>query len=598
MQPVPTRFHVDETKGLNVLMDNQNRDYRGQRALMLLRVSTPEQEKGFGWPAQEREIRRKLVEPLGLKLDELRHIIRDTYTGLEFRERPALDQILVMARRHEFDILITDVLDRLGRKGLARELYRMQLRELGVRILTTDPDDHADDDSLVGEMVRLIKGYQAEEELNNIRRRTMNGKRVKAEGDEGKGIEPGIVGSGHRLYGYQYIYNERGKREGLLLKCDVILTEEDGTQWTEVKVVIFIFESAAGGATTRQIAMALNEKGIPSPYIAKGVKYKSVKRPIWQPSVVCRILKCTAYYGDYREFKTYSLEKVPGKKYAPRRKTTEAEQVSISVPAIIMKELFEAAQKGVERNKIIAPRNNRHPEESLLRAGLVKCGNCGGNLTVHRDKRKTNSLKTPAAEGVHYYVDYVCGTHNSLLNACPGASIPAHVVDKAAWEKALEIVRDPSEVDKKLSALRSKDPTADRRKNINKMLTDIRKRQNVFREQLANLIMGNKLDKGTEEFLMAQLHQLADQEDDCQRELARDEVTHEKWNQLQLKLDELHKRCEEMREKISDHNYDPSYDEKRDLVEFFGITATVWKKGHSPRFKIECNPPDIMSLIS
>ena len=112
-------------------MDNQKRDYRGKRALMLLRVSTPEQEKGFGWPAQEREIRRKLLEPLGLKLDEQRHIIRDTYTGLEFRECPALDLILEMARRHEFDLLITDVLDRLGRKGLARELYRMQLRERG-----------------------------------------------------------------------------------------------------------------------------------------------------------------------------------------------------------------------------------------------------------------------------------------------------------------------------------------------------------------------------------------------------------------------------------------------------------------------------------
>jgi hypothetical protein len=151
----------------------------------------------------------------------------------------------------------------------------------------------------------------------------------------------------------------------------------------------------------------------------------------------------------------------------------------------------------------------------------VKCGNCGGNLTVHRDKRKTNSLKTPAAEGVHYYVDYVCGKHNSLLNACPGASIPAHVVDKAAWEKALEIIRDPSEVDRKLSALRSEDPTAERRKNIHKMVTDIRKRQSVFREQLANLMMENKLDRGTEEFLTTQLQQLADQEEKCQRAGAR-----------------------------------------------------------------------------
>jgi site-specific DNA recombinase len=87
-----------------------NGHYRGKRALVLLRVSSPEQEKGFGWPSQEREIRRKVIEPLGLLLDEQKHIIRDTYTGLEFRERPALDRILEMARRREFDVLVTDVL--------------------------------------------------------------------------------------------------------------------------------------------------------------------------------------------------------------------------------------------------------------------------------------------------------------------------------------------------------------------------------------------------------------------------------------------------------------------------------------------------------
>ncbi len=70
-----------------------------------------------------------------------------------------------MAERGEFDVFVMEVLDRgLGRKGLAREIYRMQLRELGVRVLTTDPNDHADDDSLIGEMIRLWKGYKAGDE--------------------------------------------------------------------------------------------------------------------------------------------------------------------------------------------------------------------------------------------------------------------------------------------------------------------------------------------------------------------------------------------------------------------------------------------------
>src|SRR5712692_2839297 len=181
---------------------------------MLLRVSTPAQEEQYGWPSQEKEIREKLIEPLGLKLDEARGIIRDTYTGLEFKERPALDRILEMAERQEFDVVVMDVLDRLGRRGLLRELYRMQLRELGVRILTTDPDDHADDDTSWGEIIRYLKGKEAENELKNIRRRTMQGRRAKAEGLQKDGTvgQQKVVGNGQRIYGYTYTCDDKGKR--------------------------------------------------------------------------------------------------------------------------------------------------------------------------------------------------------------------------------------------------------------------------------------------------------------------------------------------------------------------------------------------------
>ncbi len=66
--------------------NTQQPDYHGLRALMLTRVSTPEQEKMFGHTWQEMEIRKKLIEPLDLRLDEKRHIIRDTYSGLDFQK--------------------------------------------------------------------------------------------------------------------------------------------------------------------------------------------------------------------------------------------------------------------------------------------------------------------------------------------------------------------------------------------------------------------------------------------------------------------------------------------------------------------------------
>lgn len=240
-------------------------DYRGKRALILTRVSTARQEEKYSHAAQERKVREKLIAPLGLYIvDEARHVIRDTYSGLEYRYREALERILEMAERQEFDVLCMDVLDRgLGRKALARELFRMQLRELGIRILTTDPSDHADDDSLEGQIMRFFKGHKAEDEVNDFVRRTKDGKREKALGDEDKGRPPQIVGTGNRLYGYEFVFSEKGIRVGYRLKLDIVHIEADGTEWTEVQVVIFIFESAASGISVRAICKLLNAKKYP-----------------------------------------------------------------------------------------------------------------------------------------------------------------------------------------------------------------------------------------------------------------------------------------------------------------------------------------------
>ncbi|HEX6107966.1 MAG TPA: hypothetical protein VFZ02_01040 [Ktedonobacteraceae bacterium] len=54
--------------------------------------------------------------------------------------------------------------------------------------MTTQESDHADDDSLEGQIMRFFKGYKAEEEVNDFVRRTRDGKREKALGNEEKGI--------------------------------------------------------------------------------------------------------------------------------------------------------------------------------------------------------------------------------------------------------------------------------------------------------------------------------------------------------------------------------------------------------------------------
>jgi site-specific DNA recombinase len=571
------------------MTNESQREYRGKRALMLLRVSTPEQEKGFGWPSQEREIRRKLIEPLGLRLDEERHIIKDTYTGLEFRNRPVLEQILEMAQRREFDLLVTDVLDRLGRKGLERELYRMQLREYGVRILTTDPNDHADDDTFTGELIRLIKGYQAEEELNNFRRRSMNGVRTKIEGDKVKGIEPQVLGNGHRYYGYKYALNERGKRTGLVLNHDVIRVDEDGTEWTEVKIVIFIFESAANGVALRQICILLNEMQIPSPYVAKGITGRHVKYTIWKPCTIGRFIRQSAYWGEARFNKKPVAEKEPGKKVAPRKRTAESEQIVVSVPTIVTKELAEAAQGRVAQNRKFATHNNQSPEETLLRSGLALCGHCGHQLRVNH--KRSNWPRAGEKE----YWSYYCPSGGNSPGICRGCSISTSILDELAWKKAVEIINDAKEIDKRVERERSADPTADRRKNLNAMLKQIRDEQAALQDFLSEAIRKRTLDSRTEARLTKELGQLAEQEEKCESMLAGDMDEYEKWKKVQKKSDELHQECVVMRERMRDPNYEPDYQKKHELLAFFGITVKLFHKDHKPRIQVECNPPDIVA---
>jgi Recombinase/Resolvase, N terminal domain/Recombinase zinc beta ribbon domain len=564
--------------------------YFGKRAVLLTRVSTPKQIEMYGHAWQEMQIRKLLVEPLGLLLNEERHIIRDTYSGLEYRYREALDTILTMAERQEFDVLCMDVLDRgLGRKALAREIFRMQLRELGIRILTTEPSDHADDDSLEGLIMRFMRGYKAEEEINDLVRRTLGGKRAKAEGRERDGAlgQPKIVGNGSRLYGYQWVLNGNGKPIGLDLNCEIVQVDETGEEWTEVKVVRFIFESSEKGLSIRRIAELLNEKHLPPPTVTKGVQIRRrTGVPPWQPSVVGKILKHPAYWGEYLQFRTLTGEKKPGQKLKPRRMAPADHQIIIPVPAIVSKELAERVQTLLPLRQKKASRNNRNPNESLLRAGLVKCGECGGNMSTSRRLQKGSD-----------YIRYICGKHN-LVGRCVGCNIPARMVDEAAWQRALEIIRDPSEADAKIKQLTTSNEKIKRREQTRINLAEVRRKQANLRRELSVLAQEGGLDKGTREFFTGQLAILAKQEEEAKKQHEDERAFQQKYNLLQKRIEQFHKRCADWREKLDDPEFNPSYDFKRDACEFFGITAIVYKFGRNPRFEIQARTPSLMSLIS
>src|SRR5258708_10882060 len=255
----------------------------------------------------------------------------------------------------------------------------MQLRELDIHILTTDPEDHADDDSFSGQLMRFIRGYKSQQEVADTVRRSRGGKIAKATGDQRRGIAPRVVGNGRRLYGYTYILDEKGKRIGQALNHTLIYKEPDGTEWTEVTVIAFIFESAANGVTAHRIARILNERGVPTPYVTMKIKDTRKKRrenetPIWYTSSIVQTLHQSDYWGERREFKTRTLGKIPGKKSYRKQDTPVEEQIVIPVPAIVSRELaMRALESATTRNKQHAPRRNSTIEDTPLRSGYCGC---------------------------------------------------------------------------------------------------------------------------------------------------------------------------------------------------------------------------------
>lgn len=564
--------------------------YRGLRAMLLTRVSTA----GQSHDAQERVIREKLIEPFALSLNEERHVIHDTYTGLEYRYRAALDDILRMAERREFDVLCLDVLDRgLGRKAVSREVFRGQLRELGIHILTTEPSDHADDDSLEGQLMRLLKGYKAEEEINDFVRRTKNARRHKALGDPEKGVPPQVIGNGTRFYGYKFILNPQGKRGLLELNHDVILVDSKGISWTEVRVMIFVFRCAKYRIPMRKICKRLNEIGIPAPSTSIGKKYtskgKQEEKPLWQVSVLSRMLRNLIFSGRHIVNK-YRTEKVPGMKSRRYIKTSPENQIVVPVPAIVSGELQEEVIANLQKNQKAARRNNKQPELTLLRGGLGKCGNCGRNLaTLVRYNYYKGERKDAPPVIIYRCSTQSCGT----LHRCKGCYNFASVVDGAVWKKALEIIQNPAIVDEAIERKKTSDPTASRRRQINKELTSIRNERNELQATLLRLIKEQKLDHSTEDVLINRLKELDQAKRDYDSELLDDEKIHREWKKAQEDLEKMREKCAQEREKMRDPNYKPSYQKKRDFVELFGITATLWEKGHKPRYTISIKSNDI-----
>ncbi len=508
-----------------------------------IRISDVKQEKNYSVSFQREKIIAYFREK-GIHIKE-EHIFVDTYTGKVWRQRKNLQDCLAAAKRHEFDVLALYKLDRLSREPDDQIILREQFQYYGVKIVTLDPEEHADDDSLAGEIVRRVYAWKAKIERQDIIQRTQDGLRQRV--SEGK-----LLAGRRPLYGYSW--NDEGE------KAYYVIHEEHG------QIVIRIYRLARQGMSLRSIAFLLTSEGIPTPDGKKLWRYQTVKN----------ILSNRFYIGEAIAYRT-KTEFTPGEGDRTMLRPPD-EWVMLPdgvVPALIDEETFLAVQEQLTLNKKNSPRNNQHPEDTLLRCGMAVCGTCGHNLGVDRSPSRGKTR-----------IRYRCPRAHKGYGECPAApDIAASVLDSLVWKEAVAFIRNPEALEENLNRQKTTDPTKDELAICDGLLEEVRFRIKNITETIETTPPSEGRD-----LLLLRLDELAANKKGLEEK--RDTILRQKinWADEQKAIEEFKIWCWERQDTLTNPDYEPTYEEKRNALERLGMRIYVYPATYHPRITIETKP--------
>jgi len=146
------------------------------------------------------------------------------------------------------------------------------------------------------------------------------------------------------------------------------------------------------------------------------------------------------------------------------------EWIGIPVPAVITEESFARAQELLQENKI---RSRRRTIAPSVVQGLVSCAKCG--YAFSRTSTQTSARK------IHYYKCIGSDSWRKLGGpVCDnGRFVRQELLDQIVWAEVIRLLEEPvliqQELDRRLAAARSSDPTRKREQSLQRDLTQVGK---------------------------------------------------------------------------------------------------------------------------
>ena len=325
-----------------------------KRVRSLLRVSSKQQLHDDDIPVQRVEIENYISGQPDWELNY--EYIEKAVSAFKntVNDREVLLQILEDARARQFDILLTFMSDRIGRKE-EYSMYIATLNQLGIEVWTIKEGLLSTTED-IDRLTLFIKFWSNERESRKT------GQRVKAAQSEM--VKQGKHVGGYAPYGYRLVYSGEINSHGRSLKKHCIVE-------SEAIIIREIFRlSVEENLGAYAIAKRLNEQHI-----------TSIKGREWKACTVADRLKNPIYMGSLtynRRSHTDKYKRNPTTEWICAEKPLE--ELQIVTPSIWYK-----AQKLREQRKT-ADNSQKGTDTittsgSLPLMGFIYCGSCGCRLT-------------------------------------------------------------------------------------------------------------------------------------------------------------------------------------------------------------------------
>jgi site-specific DNA recombinase len=215
----------------------------------------------------------------GWTVEETYIYVDDGVSGAEFANRPGFLRLMnTLKPRSPFTVLIMSEVSRLGREQIETAWALKQLSTAGVTVFSYLDDRELRMDSATDKFLLSAVNFAAEIERENARVRVTDAMVRKARG--------GFV-TGGRCFGYRNVevLAADGRRSHVERRID----------GEEAAIVREIFSRCAAGQGIKQIAKALNARGVSTSQPRRGSCLTG-----WAPSAIRSVLYRRTYLGEVR----------------------------------------------------------------------------------------------------------------------------------------------------------------------------------------------------------------------------------------------------------------------------------------------------------